>query len=131
MQEERALPRHRRSLPMYVGAGGVATASHYMVTIVAVEGFAVAPVAASAMGFAIGAIVKYWLNYSVAFQSRARHSHAVVRFAIALVAMMALNTLIFAFLQQGLGLHYLVAQVITTILLIPPGYVMHRQWVFR
>jgi putative flippase GtrA len=66
-----AAPRHRYSLPAYVGAGGVATAAHYAVTIVAVEMFGVAPIAASA------------------------------------------------------------AQALTTILLIPPGYVIHRRWVFR
>jgi len=131
MQEADAAPRHRRSLPMYVGAGGVATASHYVVTIAAVEAFGVAPIAASAAGFATGAAVKYWLNYKLAFQSRARHSHAMLRFAIALALMMAANTAIFAVLQRGLGLHYILAQAITTILLIPPGYVLHRQWVFR
>src|SRR5262249_46781988 len=112
-----ALPRHRRSLPLYVGAGGVATAAHYAVTIGAVEGLSAPPVLASAGGFAVGAAVKYWLNYSVAFRSRAPHSQAMIRFAIALATLMALNTAIFAALQQGLGLHYLVAQVITTILL--------------
>jgi putative flippase GtrA len=124
-------PRHRRSLPVYVGAGGLATASHYAVTIAAVEAFSVTPIIASTMGFAVGAAIKYWLNYSVAFRSRARHSHTMVRFAVALAAMMALNTLLFAALQGGLELHYLLAQAITTILLIPPGYAIHRYWVFR
>ena len=131
MQEERTAPRHRRSLPLYIGAGGVATASSYAVMIAAVEALGVAPVAASAAGYATGAAVKYWLNYSMAFQSRARHAPAVLRFAIALGGMMVLNTLVFALVERGLGLHYIVAQVITTILLIPPGYMIHRQWVFR
>src|SRR5438876_654328 len=82
----------------------------------------VAPIAASAAGFATGATVKYWLNYSVAFRSNARHSSAMARFAVALAALMVLNTLLFAVFQRGLGLHYLVAQALTTILLIPPGY---------
>lgn len=124
-------PRHRRSLPVYVGAGGLATASHYAVTIAAVEAFSVAPIAASMMGFAMGAAIKYWLNYSVAFRSRARHARAMVRFAVALAALLALNTLLFGAFQRGLGLHYLIAQALTTVLLIAPGYVIHRQWVFR
>ena len=116
---------------MYVGAGGIATASHYAVTIAAVEGLGANPVAASAAGFATGAAVKYWLNYSVAFESRARHSHAALRFVAALGLLMVVNTIIFAALQRGLGIQYVLAQAITTILLIPPGYVLHRQWVFR
>ena len=123
--------RHRRSLPIYVGSGGVATASHYAVTIAAVELFSMPPIPASAMGFMTGAVIKYWLNYSVAFRSRARHAHAVLRYALALAAMLALNTLLFGLFQRGMGLYYLLAQAITTILLIPPGYVLHREWVFR
>jgi len=123
--------RHRRSVPMYVGSGGIATASHYGVTIASVELLGVAPVVATMLGFTVGAVIKYWLNYSVAFRSRARHRRAVVRYVIALASLLALNTLVFALLQEGAGLHYVLAQALTTILLIPPGYVIHRQWVFR
>lgn len=123
--------RHRRSLPIYVGSGGMATASHYAVTIAAIELFAAPPIPASAMGFMTGAAIKYWLNYSVAFRSRARHARAVLRFAFALAAMLGLNTLLFGLFQRGLGWHYLLAQAITTVLLILPGYVLHREWVFR
>ena len=123
--------RHGRSFPVYVGSGGIATASHYAVTVVAVELLSVAPVLATSIGFLVGAIVKYWLNYAVAFQSRARHAAAMTRFALMLALMLGLNTLLFALLERGLGLHYLLAQAITTILLIPPGYVVSRQWVFR
>lgn len=123
--------RHRRSLPIYVGAGGIATASHYVVTIAAVEAYSVVPIVASVMGFAMGSAIKYWLNYSVAFRSRAPHAHASVRFALALAALLMLNTLLFGLLQAGLGLHYVAAQALTTILLLAPGYVIHRQWVFR
>lgn len=122
---------HRRSLPVYVGAGGLSTASHYAVTIAAVELFAVAPIVATVLGFLTGSAIKYWLNYSVAFQSRARHTHAGMRFIVALCVMLALNTAVFALFQRGMGIHYVVAQALATILLILPGYVLHRQWVFR
>lgn len=132
MQEARsaAMPRHRYSIPMYIGAGGVATASHYAVTVALVELFGIVPLAASAMGFAVGAGVKYWLNYFVAFRSAQSHTAAVPRFAVMLVILFALNAAFFAALQQGLGWHYMLAQVATTILLIPPGYLLSRAWVF-
>jgi len=120
-----------RSLPLYVGAGGIATASHYAVTTIAVEAGHIRPVLASAAGFAVGALIKYWLNYTVAFRSTARHSVASVRFAVALAVLFALNAVVFALLNEGLNLHYLIAQVATTIILIWPGYRLHRQWVFR
>ena len=125
------MPRHRYSIPMYVGAGGIATGSHYVLTIAAVELLGVHPVAASAAGFAVGALVKYYLNYFVAFRSGEPHAAAIPRFVLMLGALLALNTALFALLLQGAGLHYMVAQVLTTLLLIPPGYLASRLWVFR
>lgn len=127
----RGMPPHRRSLPVYVGAGGIATASHYAFTVAAVEMAGLAPLAASSAGFAVGATVKYLLNYFVAFRSDERHAVALPRFAAMLGVLFVLNAAFFAALHQGAGLHYLVAQVLTTGLLIPPGYLMSRRWVFR
>lgn len=125
------VPRHRRSLPIYVGAGGIATASHYAFVVAAVEIFGAVPIVATTAGFALGAAIKYWLNYTAAFRSRASHRQAVGRFVVALAALMALNTLLFYLLATRLGIHYLVAQAITTVALVPPGYYLHRLWVFR
>ena len=127
----RDMPRHRYSIPAYIGAGGIATGSHYVTTVLLVELLAMRPVIASALGFGVGALVKYCLNYFVAFRSDERHSVAVPRFVVMLALMLGLNTLVFALLNEGAGLHYMVAQVATTILLIPPGYLMSRLWVFR
>jgi|SRR5688572_21078055 len=126
-----ALPRHRYSIPMYIGAGGIATGCHYVTTIAGVELLGMRPVIASAAGFAIGALVKYALNYFVAFRSDESHAVAVPRFVVMLAILLGLNTLVFALLNEGAGLHYMVAQVLTTVLLIPPGYLLSRLWVFR
>jgi putative flippase GtrA len=123
-------PRHARSLPMYLGAGGIATACHYLCTIALVEVFGATPLAASATGFVVGATAKYFLNYFYAFESEERHSVAVVKFLLSLALLFALNALFFYTLNELLGLHYMVAQVLTTALLIPPGYVVSRRWVF-
>ena len=116
---------------MYVGAGGIATASHYATTVALVELLRIAPLVASAVGFLVGALVKYWLSYVFTFRSDRSHSAAAPRFVLVLAAQFALNAAFFAALHEWLGLHYMVAQVITTILLIPPGYLMNRVWVFR
>ena len=127
----REMPRHRYSIPAYIGAGGIATGCHYVTTIAAVELLGMRPVVASAVGFSIGALVKYCLNYFVAFRSGERHAVAVARFVVMLALLLGLNTGIFALLNEGMGLHYMVAQVLTTGLLIPPGYLLSRLWVFR
>lgn len=124
-------PRHRRSVPIYVGAGGIATASHYASTIAMVELLAVPALLATTLGFALGAVVKYWLNYTAAFRSRALHRAAMPRFVAALALLMGINALLFRLLHQGMDLHYMVAQALATLALLPPGYLIHRHWVFR
>ena len=121
---------HRRSVPIYIGSGGVATASHYALTIAGVELLGMPPLWATTVGYATGAIVKYCLNYAVAFRSTAPHAHALLRYVLAQATLLAVNSLSFDLLQRA-GLHYIVAQAVTTALLIPPGYLMHRAWVFR
>jgi putative flippase GtrA len=123
-------PGHGRSLPVYIAAGFVTVAGHYTVTIALVELAHAPPLAASAAGFCVGATIKYLLNYFVAFRSIEKHGAALAKFAIALGVLFALNALFFALLHQGMGMHYIVAQVLTTGLLIPPGYLMSRLWVF-
>jgi hypothetical protein len=39
----RDMPRHRYSIPAYIGAGGIATGCHYVTTIAAVELLGVRP----------------------------------------------------------------------------------------
>lgn len=123
-------PGHRRSLPVYIGAGFLTVAGHYATTITLVEILHALPLAASVAGFCVGAAIKYVLNYFVAFRSVETHRAALAKFAVALAILFVLNALFFALLHQGLGLHYLVAQVLTTGLLIPPGYLLSRLWVF-
>ena len=125
------MPEHRYSIPMYLGAGGIATAAHYATTITLVELLGTVPIVASGSGFAVGAAVKYWLNYIVVFRSDRRHVVAVPRFAVTVAVLFVGNLAAFWIYQQVLGLHYVVAQVLTTGTMIPPGYLLSRLWVYR
>ena len=120
---------HRRSVPLYVGAGGIATAAHYLVQVALVELGLATPLAATMVGFTVGATVKYLLNYRFTFRSAELHREVVGRYVVALGIEFLLNAVLFAALHS-LGMHYMLAQALTTILGIPPGYVMHRFWVF-
>ncbi len=115
---------------LYCIAGGFATASHYATTVLAVEVGGVLPLFASMLGFAVGANVKYALNYFFTFRSTAAHGPATVRFGGLLAILFVLNAAIFYALNDLAGLHYALAQVIATIALIPLGYLIARFWVF-
>jgi putative flippase GtrA len=125
------MPAHRYSVPMYIVAGFGATGSHYAMTLLAVEWLGIRPLTASAIGFAVGAAVKYALNNFVAFRSRGSHVTTLPRFGATLGVLFLFNMGFFALLHEILGVQYMIAQVATTALLIIPGYTLSRFWVFR
>lgn len=124
-------PGHRRSFALYIVSGVAAVATHYAFTIFAVEVLGWRALYATSTGFMVGAITKYFMNYFLAFESEEPHARAIPRFAVMLLALFALNAAIFWVLNEHYGLHYMLAQVLTTGILIPVGYVINRYWVFR
>jgi putative flippase GtrA len=124
-------PSHLLSVPSYIGAGGLSTGAHYLVMTLMVAAAGVRPILATLAGFAVGAAVKYALNYKLTFRSDTPHMQAVVRFVALLATLFAANAALFWLLNEVAGLHYLVAQVVTTAALIIPGYAASREWVFR
>jgi putative flippase GtrA len=124
-------PGHRRSFVLYVVSGVASVATHYAFTIATVEILGWRALFATSAGFMVGAVTKYFMNYFLAFESEEPHGSAIPRFAVMLLALFALNAAIFWTLHEHYGLHYMVAQVLTTGILVPIGYVINRVWVFR
>ena len=124
-------PGHKRSFVLYVVSGVASVATHYLFTIVAVELFGWRALIATSVGFLVGAITKYFMNYFLAFASEEPHGKAVPRFTVMLLTLFAANGAIFWVLHDHSGWHYLVAQVVTTAILVPVGYLANRVWVFR
>ena len=112
-------------------AGLAATASHYATMVGLVWTMGGREVLASSLGFTVGALVKYPLNYWLVFESRQHHRVAVPRFMVSLVFSFALNAGLFALLLRLLDVHYMVSQVLTTGAVILANYVIARLWVFR
>lgn len=124
-------PGHRRSFVLYVVSGVASVATHYAFTIAAVELVAWRPLFATSVGFLVGAVTKYLMNYFLAFESEEPHAAAIPRFGVMILSLFAANAAIFWALHEEAGLHYMVAQVITTGFLVPVGYLVNRAWVFR
>jgi putative flippase GtrA len=98
--------------------------------VVLVQTSAAPPLAGSVLGFLVGSIVKYCLNYGVTFQSTGRHSRVGPRFVFLLGTLFLGNAVLFWLLNSLLGLNYIAAQVTTTLALVVPGYIASRKWVF-
>ena len=115
----------------FIVAGSVATAVHYVVLVALVELLAFSAAPSAAVGTLCGAAVSYLLNRLMAFsESSAGHTQALLRFvAIALLGAFLNGGLVWLGLHT-LGWHYLLAQLLATLLVMGLTFQLHRIWTF-
>ncbi len=110
--------------------GVVAALFHYGTLIGLVELAGTGPVPASAAGFVVGGLVSYWLNYHWTFRSTRDHGTAMPTFFLIALVGLGLNTLLMALLTGWVGLQYVIAQVLTTAVLLFWHLLANRRWTF-
>jgi putative flippase GtrA len=119
-----------RQFLRFVAVGAAATSVHYVLLIALIEVLEVEPLAATLIGFAAGAVVGYSLNRRYTFDTRPAYASGLIKFLIVIGVGAAINTAIFSFFVRQ-GLHYMVAQVIATGLVLIWNYAGSRWVVFR
>lgn len=115
----------------YATVGAVGTAAHYGVLIGLTELAGVPPYLGAVAGYGVGAVVNYALNYRITFRSSARHSVAFTRFVTVAAAGALLTGGLMAWATERMGIHYLAAQVATTVAMLFLTYTGNRLWSFR
>jgi putative flippase GtrA len=120
-----------RQFGRYCGVGVAAAVAHYGTLIAAVELGALQPVAGALLGFVAGGIVSYGLNRRFTFRSRRAHAAAAPRFALIAATGFLLTGLLMAQLTGPLRLHYLAAQLVTTLVVLLWTFLANRAWTFR
>lgn len=115
----------------YLAVGLVATGVHYLVLYLLVEKFGRAPPLAAAAGALCGALAGYAGNWRFTFARSAGHGQALPRFlAVAAWGALANGLLVWAGTRH-MGLHYLLAQVVATVLVVLMTFRINRAWTFR
>jgi len=112
----------------YSLVGAIGTATHYVLLVLLVQAAAVNPVLASTVGAVAGAIVNYALNHRYTFDSRRRYHESLPRFMAIAAVGMAINAALLAALVNGLGVHYLAAQVVATLAVLGVTFLANRAW---
>ncbi len=120
-----------RQFVKFTGVGFASAIGHYGLLIALVQLAAVPAVPASAAGALLGAVINYSLNYRYTFRSTRQHREAVLRFAVIAAVGLALNTLFMWIGVVLIGAHYLLSQVITTVLVLIWSFAGNRYWTFR
>lgn len=95
-----------------------------------VSGIGLSPVVSTSVGALVGALVNYWLNHRYTFASAANHKQALPRFLLLAAVGLGLNAGIVGMLTS-IQLHYLVAQIIATGIVLVTNFIVSKTWVFR
>jgi putative flippase GtrA len=125
------LGRLFRQFIAFAGVGVVASLAHYAVLGVLVEAAGMRASLAALIGFTVGGIVSYLLNRRYTFDSARSHGAAVPRFALVAAVAFVLTGLLMEAFTTHLGLHWLVAQVVTTLIVLIWTFAGNRFWTFR
>jgi putative flippase GtrA len=125
------LGRLFRQFIAFAGVGVVASLAHYAVLGVLVEAAAMRASLAALIGFTVGGVVSYLLNRRFTFDSARSHGAAVPRFALVAAVAFVLTGLLMEAFTARLGLHWLPAQVVTTLIVLIWTFAGNRFWTFR
>ena len=115
----------------YAAVGAVATAAHYAILVGLVEAGWLAPARAAAVGAWVGAQVAFAGNAACTFRGAGAGARvgSWLRFQVTAVVGAALS---FAIVAAGtrLGVHYLIAQVVATLVALVVTFEINRRWSF-
>jgi putative flippase GtrA len=122
------IPIHHRFV-RFVLVGGTATVIQYLVLTALVAWSRVEPWIASDVGFTLSAVYNYNMNRWFTFESREPYLASAGRFALLVTLGVMTNTIIMRGLTQ-LGLHYLLAQVAASAVVLTQNFSLANFWVF-
>lgn len=114
----------------YALVGVLATSCHYVVLVTLVELVGATAAPAAAVGAICGALAGYAGNRRFTFFSDAPHGQALPRFILVSALGAITNGSIVWTGTELLRMHYLVAQLIATALILGLGFALNRRWTF-
>ena len=107
-----------------------ATITTYAVLIVGVEGLHIDAIAASVVGYVLGIMVNYILNYRFTFGSGQRHHVVIPKFLTVMVIGMFINAAVMYMGINWLGFHYMLAQLAAVGVVLMLSFTANRLWAF-
>lgn len=114
----------------FSAVGALGTLAHYSVLVFLVQLLSVNVLVASSTGAIVGALVNYFLNYKWTFNSNKRHSEAMAKFFAVAGVGFVMNGLFMALFTEALFMHYLIAQVMTTGIVLFWNFLANHYWTF-
>ncbi|MBC7787024.1 MAG: GtrA family protein [Methylophilaceae bacterium] len=104
--------------------------AQYAILVLSVTMHLLTPVVASVIGAIVGAIINYLLNARFTFRSKA-HSSTLPKFAMTALLGAVINGLLMKIFIDIFWMNYLLAQIISTVIVLGITYSINLAWTFR
>lgn len=114
----------------FFGVGLVAALIHYALLYGLVEIWFYDPVSASLAGYVAGGLVSYALNRAFTYEAQRGIWQAGWRFGVVAAIGFGLTWLLMGWFFTRLGWHYMLAQALTTGIVLVWSFLAHKFWSF-
>lgn len=114
----------------YLVAGGTALLVHLAVLTVLVEYFGWSELVSTSIGFICATPVNFHLQRTWVFKSNGNYFSEFTKYSLVTVSTFLLNGLIFSLLHSLLGVQYVVAQLITTAVVLLANFTINTLFTF-
>ena len=111
-------------------SGGIATLAHWLLMALLIQQ-GIAPVTATAVGALTGALVNYVMQFHFTFGAKAQHQTAIPSYIVAVIISWVANLLIFRFLLLELEGNAVIAQLLTTGIVMLLNMFWYKRFVFN
>lgn len=115
---------------IFAGIGAIGTVGHYASLILLVQVVQTAPVFATTIGFVVGALINYVLNYRITFNSNKRHRETLTKFFSVASLGAVINGLIMMAGINMFDIHYLIIQATATCFVLILNFIANKYWTF-
>jgi putative flippase GtrA len=114
----------------FCGVGVLAAIGHYGVYIGLVKGIGTPPVPASLVAYLVGGTISYLFSYRWVFASEKDHRVAVAQFVAVAGVGFGLTGICMAVLTGPLSVHWLLAQMLTSGVVMFWSFAANKLWTF-
>ena len=120
----------RHSFARYLVSGTMATLLHLGVLTMLVELWSIHATLATTIGFLAASVLNYLMQYYWTFGSGGAHMIRFSRYCTVTGITMGINSGVFWVLNEGVGMPYLISQIVTTGLIVILNYEANRRFTF-
>jgi putative flippase GtrA len=114
----------------FCGVGVLAAVGHYSVYIGLMMGIGTPPVPTSLVSYLVGGTISYLFSYGWVFASEKNHRVAVVQFVAVAGVGFGLTGICMAVLTGPIRVHWLLAQVLTSGVVMFWSFAANKLWTF-